>query len=56
MFDPILIVCNDDEFQCNSGYCIPSVFECDGVASCPDGDDELNCSGKFNPKTNTILL
>ena len=33
-------------FQCIPGesYCIPHTHVCDGVADCPDGRDEFNCS------------
>ncbi|ELU06797.1 hypothetical protein CAPTEDRAFT_37594, partial [Capitella teleta] len=33
-------------FQCihKTGYCIPFSYLCDGVADCPDGRDEFNCS------------
>ena len=36
--------CNDDEFRCDNGQCIPSVFVDDNIYApdCADGSDELN--------------
>ena len=39
--------CNSNEFQCNSGKCIPQSYLCDGGApDCPGGEDEYNCFKK----------
>ncbi|KAK3853890.1 hypothetical protein Pcinc_039590 [Petrolisthes cinctipes] len=32
--------CSQDQFECSSGFCIPYVYSCDGVAECPDSSDE----------------
>ncbi|XP_050441147.1 vitellogenin receptor [Adelges cooleyi] len=32
--------CSVDEFRCSTGECILSRFRCDGIVSCPHGDDE----------------
>lgn len=53
MISVILVtpVCGDDEFTCDSGYCIPLRFHCDGDYDCGPGDysDEENetCEGSF---------
>ena len=31
-------------FKCNQSYCIPTYMICDGIADCPDGEDELKCA------------
>nr|XP_018916532.1 PREDICTED: low-density lipoprotein receptor-related protein 2-like [Bemisia tabaci] len=36
--------CGFDMFQCNSGECIPSIFQCDYVKNCNDNSDEMNCN------------
>ena len=37
--------CSADEFQCSNFQCIPLDWECDGMADCTDGKDEIGCSG-----------
>ena len=41
--------CEDDEFKCSSGKCIPRRFVCDGTADdCEDNEDESReVCGKF---------
>lgn len=36
-------ICKPDEFQCESGDCIPTYLRCDGFAHCSDKTDELDC-------------
>ena len=39
--------CNDDEFRCAYGECIPQQYRCDGDRDCEDGSDEkMKCSNK----------
>ncbi|XP_077986738.1 uncharacterized protein LOC144441082 [Glandiceps talaboti] len=38
--------CTDDQFQCNSGLCIPLSYKCDQFPDCPDQEDEDNCPDK----------
>lgn len=35
--------CNDDQFSCGDGLCIPSLYHCNFGRQCPDGRDELTC-------------
>ncbi|GAB1300390.1 Enteropeptidase [Apodemus speciosus] len=35
--------CQDDEFQCKDGNCIPMGNRCDSIPHCTDGSDEANC-------------
>ena len=40
--------CEEEEFQCSSGLCIPKVYKCDGDNDCSDGSDEsLNNCGEL---------
>ena len=32
-----------DAFKCDGSYCIPVHMVCDGIADCPDGEDETGC-------------
>lgn len=36
--------CEEDEFQCQNGYCIRSLWHCDGDNDCGDNSDE-QCGG-----------
>ncbi|CAF2921702.1 unnamed protein product [Rotaria sp. Silwood2] len=36
--------CNDDEYRCRSGHCIPLVFAFDTIFDCADGSDETKKS------------
>lgn len=41
--------CEEDEFPCQNGYCIRSLWHCDGDNDCGDNSDEQcgeGCSGK----------
>ena len=43
--------CRPDEFTCTSdGRCIPVARQCNGVADCADGSDELGCGKLFVKK------
>ena len=39
--------CQNGAFWCSSDRCISSSERCDGVRSCSDGSDEMNCSKFF---------
>ena len=40
----ILDSCDDDEFRCNDGDCIPGSYVCDDDPDCSSGEDEdQNC-------------
>lgn len=36
-------MCQEDEFRCNDGSCIPKWRQCDGAPDCTDNEDESNC-------------
>lgn len=35
--------CDNDQFQCKNGHCIPIRWRCDADPDCMDGSDEENC-------------
>ena len=39
--------CNDDEFQCDDGFCVGKELKCDSVPDCSDASDEDKCSRFF---------
>jgi len=42
------VACLEDQVQCeNTGYCIPATWLCDGIDSCGDWSDELNCCESY---------
>jgi hypothetical protein len=38
-----MTACNDTEYTCASGNCVPMEQRCDGKRQCADGTDEQNC-------------
>lgn len=36
--------CNNNEFTCDNGDCIPIVNRCDIIKDCLDKSDEINCT------------
>ena len=38
-----LSACNEDQFTCNDGTCIPHDFRCDNKQDCKDVSDEKQC-------------
>lgn len=48
--------CPSNQFKCPSGHCFPKSLACDGYKHCPDGDDEVNCTGiSFQCNTNQYI-
>ncbi|XP_076274083.1 sortilin-related receptor-like [Rhynchophorus ferrugineus] len=41
---PKPLICNDNQFQCETGECISSAWVCDTSYDCPSGEDEQNCN------------
>uniref|UniRef100_A0A1B0G108 Uncharacterized protein n=1 Tax=Glossina morsitans morsitans TaxID=37546 RepID=A0A1B0G108_GLOMM len=39
--------CDDKQFQCGNGACIPIRYLCDGESDCPDHSDEMIETCKF---------
>uniref|UniRef100_A0A8C5LCV7 Enteropeptidase n=1 Tax=Jaculus jaculus TaxID=51337 RepID=A0A8C5LCV7_JACJA len=48
--------CEDNDFQCEDGACIPMVNLCDGHPHCEDGSDEARCVRFFNGSMNNDLV
>lgn len=42
----VILGCRSDEFQCESGKCIPSYLRCNGQPDCEDRSDELACPSR----------
>ena len=49
--------CNDTEFQCIDGSCIDRLYVCDGLPTCPNGEDEdKNCGKHRKIVVSTVKL
>lgn len=56
---PLLVEkkCSVSEMQCgSSGTCVSLSFWCDGVAHCPNGEDESQCGEWLRPRAAAALL
>lgn len=40
---PPQVGCDDNEFECDTGGCIPENQRCDGIPQCQDRSDEDGC-------------
>lgn len=41
--------CDDGDFKCDNGHCIPRKLRCDNFRQCNDGSDERNCPDTSTP-------
>jgi len=41
--------CRYNEFRCDNGQCIPSIYHCDGRVDCSDHSDEMSCHLRASP-------
>lgn len=56
--------CNETQFACNNGRCVPITWRCDGEDDCFDNSDEASCSTCetlltvyiYSPPINEILI
>ncbi len=38
--------CPELTYKCRTSFCVSIELRCNGVADCPDGDDELMCTAE----------
>lgn len=50
-----LVKCEESEFQCSPGHCIPRKWLCDGGKDCSDGSDENATVAKCNGTSNCAI-
>jgi len=46
--------CDEYEFACNDGSCIPAAFVCDDENDCPGGEDEYGCAVDGDMDNDTV--
>ncbi|KAM6304234.1 very low-density lipoprotein receptor isoform 2-T2 [Podargus strigoides] len=48
--------CEESQFQCSNGRCIPLLWKCDGDEDCSDGSDESACVKKTCAESDFVCL
>ncbi|XP_064498459.1 very low-density lipoprotein receptor isoform X4 [Pseudopipra pipra] len=54
--DGARVKCEESQFACSNGRCIPQLWKCDGDEDCSDGSDESACVKKTCAESDFVCL
>ncbi|XP_039240456.1 very low-density lipoprotein receptor isoform X4 [Pipra filicauda] len=54
--DGTRVKCEESQFACSNGRCIPQLWKCDGDEDCSDGSDESACVKKTCAESDFVCL